>query len=298
MNEELISIIIPTYGRSEYLVRALNSVRSQTYKNLDIIVVDDNGKNSKQQIEVSERIKLLSDSRVRYLVHESNMNGSAARNTGIENAKGEYICFLDDDDEFAIDKIEKQHDILKNLDSDWVACYTGHNKYFNQSNKKEYIPVLSGDIFFELLTFSVDVCSGSTLMLRKEAIQKVKGFDVSLKRHQDYDFIDRLAYFGKIAVIPEPLVNIYIHSGSNKQRRYSDIVNTRFQYIEGITPFMDKLNAKQKRIVKYINYYELIKVSIKYRKIPDAINFYFKCGKIIKPIKDLFKDGRAYLGNR
>ena len=80
-----VSVIIPTYKRSKYLIRAINSILNQTYKNVEIIVVDDNGKNTPDQIETEKELqKYINNKHIIYSVHEKNKNGAAARNTGVK----------------------------------------------------------------------------------------------------------------------------------------------------------------------------------------------------------------------
>ena len=94
MIKNLVSVIIPTYGGAEYLSRCVDSVLAQTYANIEIIVVDDNGLNTPKQKETASVMsKYSSLKNVKYVCHEVNINGSAARNTGVKNSDGEYIAF-------------------------------------------------------------------------------------------------------------------------------------------------------------------------------------------------------------
>jgi len=190
-NMELVTVIIPTFGRAEYIIRCLQSVQNQTYKNLEIIIVDDNGKDTPNQLSTYKKLQpeLVSDNRIKYIVHEINQNGSAARNTGINNSNGKYICFLDDDDEFEKDKIEKQYNKLKQSPNFYGACYCGHKRIKNNKVLSTYTPLEEGDILYPFLLHTIDVCSGSTLMIDKQILEDLKGFDVSFKRHQDYEFM-------------------------------------------------------------------------------------------------------------
>ena len=110
-NAPLVSVVIPTYSRSDMLTRALESVNSQTYSNIEIVVVDDNGKGTNQQLETQARV-LAFETRpgveLRYVVREKNGGGSLARNTGIDASKADFVAFLDDDDEFLPRKLELQ----------------------------------------------------------------------------------------------------------------------------------------------------------------------------------------------
>ena len=216
----LISVVIPTYGRADFILRCLESVQDQTYHNLEIIIIDDNGKGTLNQLSTYSKLQpfIESNNQLKYIVHETNLNGSAARNTGINNSKGNYICFLDDDDEFEKDKIEKQYKKLKKSNGFFGACYCGNKRVKANKLISTYIPLEEGDILFPLLLNSIDACTGSTLMINRKTLDKVKGFDVNFKRHQDYEFTARLAYFTNIAVISEPLVRINMHSGSYGQK--------------------------------------------------------------------------------
>lgn len=123
----LVSVVIPTYSRPVFLQRCVNSVLSQSYPNIEIFVVDDNNPDTEARTETEKTMEVYRDnSRVTYLQHEKNRNGSAARNTGWRAAKGEYITFLDDDDEIAETKIQKQVECLESLDASWGMCYTGY----------------------------------------------------------------------------------------------------------------------------------------------------------------------------
>lgn len=113
MIDNLVSVIIPTYKRSDYLLQTIESVLNQTYSSIEIIVVDDNGFGTVFQKETYNKLKsLIVSNKIIYIPHDTNKNGSAARNTGFKASKGEYINFLDDDDELMPDKIEKQVHIL------------------------------------------------------------------------------------------------------------------------------------------------------------------------------------------
>ena len=106
----VVSAIITTFERVELLKRALQSVLSQSYTQLEILVVDDASSNN----DASSMINDLNDDRIRLIKHEANKGVSAARNTGIKNARGEYVAFLDDDDIWLQDKIEQQLEVINN----------------------------------------------------------------------------------------------------------------------------------------------------------------------------------------
>ena len=128
MEEELVSVIIPTYKRYDVLSRAIDSALNQTYNNIEIIVIDDNKKESEFRKKTEETMKKYeNNSKVKYIKNEKNLGGAETRNVGVKNANGEFIAFLDDDDEFVNDKIEKQMKHYKKIESKKIGliyCYT------------------------------------------------------------------------------------------------------------------------------------------------------------------------------
>ena len=110
----LVSVIIPTYKRPTMLGRAIDSVLNQSYTNTEVVVVDDNSNGDMFRMETIQYMeKYINDYRVKYIKHERNQNGSAARNTGIQNSVGEYIAFLDDDDYFLKNRIKDAMCVLQ-----------------------------------------------------------------------------------------------------------------------------------------------------------------------------------------
>ena len=125
----LVSVIIPTRNRVEMLCRAVNSVLSQTFDNLECIVVDDESHDNTEKV-----INSFEDDRLKYFRHEKNKGASAARNTGIRQSKGGLIAFLDDDDEWIATKLEKQVPLLKGLPERFGMVYCWMD-YYDANNK-------------------------------------------------------------------------------------------------------------------------------------------------------------------
>ncbi len=107
---KLVSVIIPTYNSEKYIRKTVLSALNQSYERLEIVIVDDFSKDNTREV-IKEIAK--QDNRIRFIFHERNQGAATARNTGIKNAKGQYIAFLDSDDTWFPDKIKKQVDILK-----------------------------------------------------------------------------------------------------------------------------------------------------------------------------------------
>ncbi|WP_418964336.1 glycosyltransferase family 2 protein [Cetobacterium sp.] len=142
---ELVSIIMPTYKRSFFIERALKSLVNQTYKNIEIIVIDDNSEYIEERIKTREILnKYSEDSRIVRIENKTNLGGSLSRNEGIKVAKGQYITFLDDDDEYELNKIEKQYFFYKNKfgnNKGFIYCQIALYDKNNQriSSSKVYI---------------------------------------------------------------------------------------------------------------------------------------------------------------
>lgn len=215
----------------------------------------------------------------------------------MKHANGEYICFLDDDDEFLENKLIRQYLCLESLDHKWIACYCGHKRCFNAQNRSDriYQPFEEGDLRMQVICSAIDICGGSTLMIRRKALDKIGGFNEHLRRHQDYEFTTKVSFCGKIAVISEPLVKINVHKGSYRSRRYKNIIEDRINYISAIKEYINKLPKNDQRKFYYCHNYYLLKQSIKHKKVLNAIKYLISCGKPMITIPKLANDTIRYL---
>ena len=220
--EALVSAIITTYKRTPTMLeRAINSVLNQTYKNIELIVVDD----SPQTYEFKEDVKKFVESlgaNVRYISHKENLGACAARNTGFKNCKGEFVAFLDDDDEWFSEKIEKQLEVFKNK-SDVALVYCGH-KTINDSNSQittAKTKFLSGYLYDKLI-FDNYVGSTSFPLIKRDAFEKAGGFDTLMMSAQDYDLWLRIAKKYCIDFVAEPLVYYHVHNGEQISKSYKN----------------------------------------------------------------------------
>lgn len=203
-----ISVIIPTYGMPQFLDKAIRSIQNQTYTDWELIIVDDNNpsteaRNATESL-VMEYVK--KDKRINYIKHLQNRNGAAARNTGIAQAKGEYIAFLDSDDEYLPERLEKCCRLLDQCDDSVAGVYTGcefrkHGQTYNVVRN-----VQSGNFLVETLACTFMFCTGSNIFVRKSVIDEINGFDESFLRHQDYEFLVRIFEKYELRAIQEVLV--------------------------------------------------------------------------------------------
>lgn len=195
--KELVSVIIPTYNRASLLPKAIESVLKQTYKNIELIVVDDGSKD--------ETFKIITRYPIKYTRLPKNFGPSFARNRGLLKARGNLIAFLDSDDIFLPKKIEKQLAFLaKNPQFKIVQTEEIWFKGNRRLNPKKYHAKAEG--FFLDRAVKLCVVSISTVMLKREVFDKVGLFDESFPLCEDYEFWLRVALHYPIGLIKEPLV--------------------------------------------------------------------------------------------
>jgi glycosyltransferase involved in cell wall biosynthesis len=206
-----VSVVLPTYNRPDLLPRAIDSVLNQTYRSFELIIVDDSSETNTQQV-VGE----YDDCRIRYVEHKENQGGAAARNTGINRATGDYIAFLDDDDEWRPTKLEKQVSAIEQQPSDVGLVYCWMN-YYAQSGelKRKYHPTYQGYVFPHVLD-GQRIGGCPTLLVRREVVQEVNGFDEAVYRGHDGDFIRRVCKEYKVTCVSEVLVNVYVDHGHDR----------------------------------------------------------------------------------
>ena len=208
IDSPIVSIIIPTYNRARTIVRSVNSILSQTFQNFELIIVDDcSTDNTKDILE-----KTFNDSRIIYYKLKNNSGACAARNKGIELAKGKYIAFQDSDDEWLCEKLEKQIQILDNsIDCQAIFC-----QFIRINNTN--ISIMPSNSFnknnINSVIFEENFLSTQTLLVKKEVFKKIGIFDISLPRFQDWELAIRLITKCKVFYQEEPLVIMYIQNDS------------------------------------------------------------------------------------
>lgn len=188
LEKPIVSVIITTYHNEEYLPRAIESVLTQTYTPLELIVVDDN---QPESISRQKTEQIMKDyPQVRYIRHPENRNGAAARNTGISVASGKYVAFLDNDDIYLRTHIEECVNALLEH-PEYGAVVSGVLK-IRGGLCWELIPAVRGDMVRSLLLSETALGTGSNLFAELDLVKKIQGFDESFKRHQDVEFGIRL----------------------------------------------------------------------------------------------------------
>lgn len=199
---EMVSVIITTCKGSEKLARAIRSVLNQTYKHLEIIVVDDNGKGTEDQLYTESVIApFLEKKQIKYIVHDVNKNGAVARNTGASAARGKYLAFLDDDDFFLPSRIkllvQKAEESGVDLAYSNVVFLKGNQVIHGMQARTQ------GFTYKDLLEDQNLLGTGSNIFVSKETYNRIRGFDESFKRYQDIEFMIRALEVGRILGVDE-----------------------------------------------------------------------------------------------
>ena len=291
--KDLVSVIIPTYKRSDKIERAIKSVVNQTYNNLEIIVVDDNANNLEEREKTRKIIQKYNN--INLIENQTNLGGAISRNVGIENSNGDYVAFLDDDDEYIESKIEKQLELLKTKEKEnvkvaMVYCYK--NILDNKENLKCVGRVnYEGNCLYEHMKYCIETTS--TWLCKKKALYDVGLFE-NVKAHQDNILLLKLLAKGyEIYRVPEALVNFYLHSGNgitNKNKNYIDYSKTLINYKR---KYYYLLNSQQIEDIEYTNHLMLVNLYIKNnmkKECKDELKLMLKCNRFRKRnIKIIFQ---------
>lgn len=219
---EKVSIIIPTYNRAKLLADAVKSLQQQTYENIEIIIVDDCSTDN-----TAETVERMDDGRILYVKHDVNRGGSEARNTGLMHATGSYIGFLDSDDQWQPDKLERQLAVFRE-EPEIGVVYTGMKVYQGSYLVKEVIPKYRGDLLAKLVESNC-IYTTSSILVKREVMEKVGGFDSSLPSCQDWDLYLRLAQVSRFGFVEDSLVLYHLHPGDRISTNYRAVVDGHLQ---------------------------------------------------------------------
>jgi len=272
-----ISVIIPTYGVPDRLVSTIESVLQQTFEDFELIVVDDNNPDTDagRQTEDIMRSFRKRDTRVRYLRHEHNKNGSAARNTGIRAACGEYISFLDSDDAYAPERLMRCRAVLRERMTDRIqGVYTGCEYRKNNRTYRVMSDVRSGNFMVDYLKLKFNLYTGSNIFITKQAADLLNGFDESFVRHQDVEFMIRFFERFDIIGIPEVLV---IKNFDGKNKPSADKTEAiKKHFFEVFKDTIDDLDKRDRQQIYAAHYRQTAEQFLLERNCRKAAHYYRK----------------------
>lgn len=268
----MVSVIIPTFGNPIFLEKAIQSVISQTIDDWELIVVDDNNAETKARILTEELMSKFSDNRIKYIKHPHNKNGAAARNTALREAKGEYISFLDSDDEYMPNRLEECVKAMKDAGGDVAGVYTGCEFRRGEKTYLKYKDVKSGKFLVETLACRFMFCTGSNIFVKKAAIEELNGFDEAFLRHQDYEFLVRL--FEKYSLIALPEILVVKNNENFNLPDISKMEAVKKQYLEKFDGVIHQLPDKPQRYIYYANYISLAEQCLRQHDFARGRHFY------------------------
>lgn len=249
-----VSIIIPTYSRPKNLLNALESAAQQDYLDKEIIVVSDNAGDSeyvKETLSIVEKVQKGHPSVVIKLIqHTHNRNGSAARNTGMLQSTGEFICFLDDDDIYLPGRISLSVAELKKARPNVGAVYCGFLGWNSPSNDVNRYKV--GDLTKELLLleYKKHYMHTNTATYRRTALFDINGFDESYRRHQDIEL--NLRFFEKYEVEVVKKVGVRLNpepSDVSNKIFNTDMLNLKQKFLAEFRSVIEKFDAHTQKII-------------------------------------------------
>lgn len=222
----IVSVVIPTYNRQLKLKRALDSVLDQTFKDIEVIVVDNASQDGTQAL-----VKSIQDPRIRYIKHEINKGGPAARNTGIKSAKASLIALLDDDDEWFPTKLAKQVEKFKQTSNNTGLVYAGSEIFDEIKSKVQGVnrPSLRGQLYKRALLGTM--LGSESVLIKRECFDHVGFFDENLSSCQDWDMWLRIAQYYEFDYVDEILCRINVH-GNQISNDYAKLIPGRTRMVE------------------------------------------------------------------
>ncbi len=218
-----VSVVIPTYDRPEMLVKAIRSVLDQTLSDVEIVVVDDGSPEAPTQV-IDEF-----DDRIVFHRFEENRGANVARSEGIKRSRGSYVAFLDDDDRWDEEKLERQVAALEANDAAGV-CYTGQRLVSSDGETRRNTPSIAGDASKALLTDRY-LITFSSLVVDRETIRKAGVPDPELPNLQDREWLLRLARHAEFVSIEEPLLSRRVGGHGQITDRYERLRDFAYPYI-------------------------------------------------------------------
>ncbi|MBQ7290384.1 MAG: glycosyltransferase family 2 protein [Clostridia bacterium] len=260
MIQDKVSVIITTYKATDRLRDAIKSVLNQTYEHFEVCVVDDNNPDTESRAYTERIIQEFADHpKLKYIKHERNKNGSAARNTGICATDGEFIAFLDDDDIYYSDRLAKCVGALKK-DVLLGGVYTHVDIY------EDEIPIgvrhaeFSGKIWKDFLLNEGVMGTGSNMFLRRTCMTEIGFFNEAFLRYQDVEYMLRFTEKYALLALPQVLVRKNIQVTNipeyKKYKANKLLIFNTFGYL------INRLSEEERNHFYYQHYMALYRTAI------------------------------------
>ncbi len=287
MIKGLVSCIIPTYKRCDTLIRAVNSVLNQTYPNIEVIVVNDNEPGDGFTVQVKKALEPFSaDSRVRLVIQDKHVNGAKARNVGIAAAKGEFVGFLDDDDEW--EPLKAEHQVRYLYEHPEIsACACLCSTYYNGVKKMNGAPYNNENLQFKILLRQVGIGTPAFLG-RKECVMNSPMFNPKLLRHQEIQFfVDFLEQYS-IGVLNEDLVKIHGDDTTNRPN-LDNLIKRKQEWFHEMNRIVNKFSPYNQYRIRCAHVFEILLLAIRQKNIPCILKCVFYVNIFVPAYIDLIR---------
>jgi len=277
MEQPLVSVVTITRNRGKLIGRCIASVLGQTYKNIEYIIVDGASDDNTDEVVLS-----FKDSRLKYVKLETNWPIKETLDHGISMCNGKYITFLDSDDEYLPQKIEKQVSKIETLSEDYgfIYCWMTYFDDYTKERLDIHQPSLRGFVADEVV--STPVISGTpTLMFRAEVIRDLGGWKTpeEIGIVSDWELCARACQRYKVDFVPESLVNVYVNHGSIRQsenaKYYVDVYKKLEKFHLYFLNQFDDVFKRHPRLNSY-HYYNLAICCFRMKKYYSGMSLFLK----------------------
>lgn len=275
----MITVITPTYRRHLYIKNAIDSVLAQTYKEFEMIIVDDNPVDSEERKLTENVIRDITDPRVHYVQNEKNLGGAGSRNVAIDLAKGEYIAFLDDDDMYLPDRLKVQVEAM--MANEWDVCVMDGATFkyetgepVSERHQHLWDGMSNDDLIRSHLMYHIS--GTNSFMFRTDFIRKIGGFDI-VPSCQEYILMQKaLDAKPKFGYLPITLIKNFQHEGDQLSTGPKKLAGQKM-LIENKKKYFHLLTRAERRQVLCRHHGVLFFVYYKMHKYLNALWEAFLC---------------------
>jgi len=241
-NKGKISVIIPNFNYARFLTETIESVLQQSYRNIELIVVNNGSTDNSLEILAPLKDQII-------LIDQPNLGQSGARNAGLRKAQGDFIAFLDADDYWIADKLEKQIELIGD---DNQLIYSGISRFKDDDRRVRSVvePAFRGDCSQFFLTcpgVSIVLSGESTALFTRSLLRKVGDFDENLNGAAGWDFFRRCSKYTNFDFVPEPLTHYRLHSSNMSNSSNKTIIDIRKAYTKTFSDENWSVSSKQIR---------------------------------------------------
>lgn len=277
--KDLVTAVITTYKReSAILERALKSILNQTYNNIEVIIVNDCPDDIRINNDIKKMLKKYNNNDIKYIVVKKNGGACKARNIALNTCKGEYIAFLDDDDEWLPHKIESQVNKFKeSKNCGIVYCNSISYTVETETQKNRFVNIQPEGNIHEILLKKNLIGSCSFPMFNVEILKEFNGFREDMPALQDWELYIRISKKYNASYIHEPCVKYYFYNGERISRNSKNRIIAYEKILEEIKEELNQNNSAAYEYYMMGVYFYSIS-----RNIKRAFIYYFKAVKLNK----------------